>query len=335
MHFKRCRRGFTLIELLVVIAIIAILIALLLPAVQQAREAARRSSCSNNLKQIGLALHNYHDVFGMFPMGTTTAQAGGWGFSWWVGVLPYLDQAGTYNKLLMEGAHVGWTGAGAGAANGLIVNKIAFSSMICPSSPVPPTKDTGAGRITTIPQYIGITGAADGNGFTNSPVHPQWACCNCCPSVTGNPWGGLHARGGVLIPLGGVSAKNITDGMSNTLAVSECSDFARNASDLPVQINNNHGFLMGQAGATVVPTSRSFNITTIRYAPNAVTTTGGTTLPGVGNNDGPNNGIYSAHQGGVHVLLADGSTHFISENIDMLTLKLLATRDDGQNLGEF
>ncbi|MFG0295400.1 MAG: DUF1559 domain-containing protein, partial [Maioricimonas sp. JB045] len=112
MTMKNChtsrRRGFTLIELLVVIAIIAILVALLLPAVQQAREAARRSQCKNNLKQIGLALHNYHDTHGSFPPGyiaryvsaTDPASAEtGPGFAWGTMILPFLDQSPTYNQL--------------------------------------------------------------------------------------------------------------------------------------------------------------------------------------------------------------------------------------------
>ena len=95
------RRGLTLIELLVVIAIIAILIVLLLPAVQQAREAARRTSCRNNLKQIGLAIHNYHDAHRTFPPGGITI--GGWqdslnGSTWSVAILPYLDQATLYRR---------------------------------------------------------------------------------------------------------------------------------------------------------------------------------------------------------------------------------------------
>src|SRR6187455_1555610 len=102
------RVAFTLIELLVVIAIIAILIALLLPAVQQAREAARRTQCKNNLKQIGLALHNYHDVFLLFPPGSVNPQAGvklGYangdlcGHNLFAGILPYMDQAPLYNQL--------------------------------------------------------------------------------------------------------------------------------------------------------------------------------------------------------------------------------------------
>ncbi len=94
---SRTPRGFTLIELLVVIAIIAILIALLLPAVQQAREAARRTQCKNNLKQLGLAVHNYHDTFNGFQLGCNATIVNGWGNSLWVGLLPYFDQAPMYN----------------------------------------------------------------------------------------------------------------------------------------------------------------------------------------------------------------------------------------------
>src|SRR6056300_529797 len=95
---KRTARGFTLIELLVVIAIIAVLVALLLPAVQQAREAARRSACKNNLKQIGLALHNYHDVYGKFPYGANNSPQN-WGSSWMLSLLPYVEEANAFNQV--------------------------------------------------------------------------------------------------------------------------------------------------------------------------------------------------------------------------------------------
>ncbi|VAX38274.1 hypothetical protein-transmembrane region and signal peptide prediction [hydrothermal vent metagenome] len=126
------RKGFTLIELLVVIAIIAILIALLLPAVQQAREAARRSACKNNLKQIGLALHNYHDVHRSFPPGDFNVSKIGWGTM----ILPYLDQAPLYKFISNEGGFdVNWTGV----ANIIAPNQGANTVLpvfICPSDPM-------------------------------------------------------------------------------------------------------------------------------------------------------------------------------------------------------
>lgn len=102
-RLSKKRSAFTLIELLVVIAIIAVLIALLLPAVQQAREAARRSQCKNNLKQLGLAIHNYHDVYNLVPMIGLNGGPGGQRHSPYVGMLPYLDQAPLANLIAAGG----------------------------------------------------------------------------------------------------------------------------------------------------------------------------------------------------------------------------------------
>jgi prepilin-type N-terminal cleavage/methylation domain-containing protein len=324
------RRGFTLIELLVVIAIIAILIALLLPAVQQAREAARRSTCKNNMKQIGLALHNYHDTSGQFPMGTRGSDRNnnGWGFSWWVGILPYLDQAPMYNNFRHEGRHVGWTNNNEGRINGAVANGINIAVMACPSAPIPALRNAGGGFRINAPHYHGISGAANAAGFTNSPSNRLYSCCGCCGSVTG---GGVHSIGGTLVPLGRISFKDLTDGASNVIAVGETSTWGVDRNGNKVHITSNHGFLMGQSGGGIRPRSRSFNITTVRYPPNS----NATTLAGRGNNDGPNNGLYSAHTGGVHVLLGDGRVRFISDNINLRTLLRLCTRDDGEVVGEF
>jgi prepilin-type N-terminal cleavage/methylation domain-containing protein len=330
------RHGFTLIELLVVIAIIAILIALLLPAVQQAREAARRTQCKNNFKQIGLSLHNYHDTFNGFPLGVTTGQPGGWGHSFWLGLLPYADQAPLFNSLTFNGAHVGYTGAGVGQSfNGPLVRGLVLPYLACPSSPIPDRKDTGAGIVTQISHYAGIAGAVDDaagtvNGFFNTiPSLNSDNCCSCTAQ-------GIHALGGSLLPNRSLNFRDMTDGTSNVAMVSEQSDFGKNASNQPVVITNNHGWMMGTDTTSQTGSSRRFNLTTVRYAPNAVKQVGAVGgLPGVCNNDGANNGIYSPHVGGVHVLLADGTVRFISDNIDLTNLKRLMTRSDGGTLSEF
>jgi hypothetical protein len=236
--------------------------------------------------------------------------------------------------LRMEGGHVGWADPvdadarhNANQQNGLV-----FSTMICPSSPLEALGDVGRGFKGTQPQYIGIAGAANGNGFTNAGNHPQYGCCSCC---SGNTRNGVASNGGVLIRVRGVGVRDITDGTSQTLMVGECSDFARTSTGAPVKINNHHGWLMGTSRSNQNGNERAFNITTIRYPPNAVKENGGTGLRGVGNNDGSNNGVYSAHVGIVQVTLADGSTRALNENMDMRILRLLATRDDGEIVGQF
>ena len=337
MARKPRRSGFTLIELLVVIAIIAILVALLLPAVQQAREAARRSQCKNNLKQIGLALHNYHDTSLSFPIGVRTAAQGGWGGSFWMALLPYLDQAPLYDSLTFDGRSYGYTGQGIGQTiNGPLVRGKVFDFLKCPSSPLPILANTGGGILSQKAQYVGISGAVNdavvsANTFVNSTATPQYNSDNCCSC----PSQGIHARGGVLLSLKTVNFKDMTDGTSNIIAISEQSGFATNALGQDVQINNNHGWMMGTDGNSEVHRARHFNLTTIRYAANAVTEVGGAVLPGVCNNDGANNGVFSAHTGGVHALLADGAVRFLSSNMDLSILKRAATRNDGGQLADF
>lgn len=335
----RNHRGFTLIELLVVIAIIAILIALLLPAVQQAREAARRSSCRNNVKQIGLAMHNYHDVFGSFPNGTTASSVGGWGMSWWVRILPYIDQAPVYNQIEFSGTHPGWTGNNPGRANGLVAAGQAFPVMICPSSPLEPLRNTGGGVQNCLPHYVGMAGASNGDGFTNGSTHPERTRTGCC----GNATDGRIAFGGLLLATETKKIKDATDGTTNQILIAEASDFATDVNGNPVSIQGVHGWLMGSPRNSVQPTNeRMFNLTFLRYPPNYVKnwqpgdarymTNPDNILNrnGVGGNFGANNGIYSAHTGGAMVGVADGSVQFLSENIDMETLRRLCTRDDGQ-----
>lgn len=190
---KNHRPAFTLIELLVVIAIIAILIALLLPAVQQAREAARRTQCRSNLKQIGLALHNYHDTHNVFPPGAI----GGRGTGWSAFLLPFLDQAPLYNSIGWNEAD-DWDEAGP--------NRKACETVIpifrCPSAPVVTSGDD-AGISNRVPStYLGCQGA------------------NATDSLLGG--GGVPiVFAGVLFNNSAIRFRDVTDGTTNTMAIGE------------------------------------------------------------------------------------------------------------------
>ncbi len=327
----RASRGFTLIELLVVIAIIAILVALLLPGVQQAREAARRTQCKNNLKQIGLALHNYHDTYNGFPIGTNFSVGtigNTFGVSWWVGLLPYIEQAPMFNMLATSGTHTGTIATTNGgtntgyAINAPVIDGKSISLMLCPSSPLPEFGQPHNEHSIIRPQYVGISGAVNGTeGFVNSPTNRQWA----------NHQGGIASNGGVLVALRSTRIRDITDGTSNTMVVGEQSNWGWDAAGNKVQINNWQGFMCGINQSVIPFNGRPFNLTAVRYAINSPNIP----LPGVHNNDGPNNGIFSAHVGGAQILLSDGAVRFLSENTDLLTIKYLATRDDGAVIGEF
>lgn len=330
-------RGFTLIELLVVIAIIAILVALLLPAVQQAREAARRSSCKNNLKQWGLALHNYHEVYDTLPLGTN-GWVPGWGPSFYAALLPYVEQSGLYNNMTFSGTHTGWTNNDAGRINGAAANGVEMAVMLCPSSPMDPKANTGGGFILTLPSYCGIAGAVDEDKTSNATPtvdtdmfaeQRQRNAAGCCGAKANT---GIQASGGMLTPNESHNFAKAKDGTSNVMVMSESSDFTVDAAGNKHDTRHSapHGWLMGNSqGGRITnwngPNERQFNLATVRYPPN----TRNYDLPGIGDNKQPNNPLISAHTGGVQVLMMDGSVHFISENINLPTLKYLATRDDG------
>jgi len=340
----RRRRAFTLIELLVVIAIIAVLVALLLPAVQQAREAARRSQCKNNLKQTGLALHNYHDTYNNFPNGNVASRDangnGGWGISWYIRILPYLDQAPVYNRINFSGVHPGWSccGDATGQANGDVIRGIRFPTTVCPSSSLSDLRDSGGGN-TEHPHYYGIMGATDGNGFTNAPNRTA-NCCGCCGNQAAT---GTVTAGGMLGPLTSRKIRDVTDGTTNCIIVGESSDFVLNAAGGPktADVQGVHGMLMGSPNLTSVEGApggtfeRQFNLTTVRYSPNAPAINNNTAWPGIDDNFGINKPLNSPHTGGIHVLLCDGAVRFVSDNINMFTLRCLCTRDDGNQTGEF
>ncbi len=300
--------GFTLIELLVVIAIIAILVALLLPAVQQAREAARRSSCKNNFKQVGLALHNYHDTHGVLPMGSAlfggTALAGRscaagparHGLSWGVHLLPFLDQAVRYNNI----DFVGNTGNVLNNAANYDANTRLgpVSAFLCPTNPQQDSIVNKNGGFSSLLQ-AGMP-RTDMGGVADSD---DWRCDANYPRTDGN---------GLLYNLSKVRFSSVTDGLSNTLALGEITGNANSATGL-----NGNSYA-------------AYSIFGVKDGINGIYT-----VPGGGAFAFRPQGFSSHHVGGAHFTLGDGSVRFISENIHQGTLVALATRMMGDTVGEF
>ncbi|SFJ31851.1 prepilin-type N-terminal cleavage/methylation domain-containing protein [Planctomicrobium piriforme] len=323
MRNARSRRAFTLIELLVVIAIIAILIALLLPAVQQAREAARRSQCKNNLKQIGLAMHNYHDVFNLFPPGGTH---GGWGISFFMSLLPYIDQANVYNKLefttVNNSIGPGFVNTGTPFCINLqALNGVVPAGYICPSSVLPKSR-TMQNTLQLIPHYVGIAGSDTylfGSQALTSTTATNGIISSTGVMVCTNSAGG-----------GAISLASILDGSSNQLLIGEQSAWGYSTSSQTVDIRTAYTY-SGWMGC--IWSDRLMNNTTIRYPIN----TRDSTLAGiyVSGNSANNTGINSQHVGGAHSLMGDGRVQFLGDSTDLTLLKNLSTRADGNIIGEF
>jgi len=334
------RSGFTLIELLVVIAIIAILIALLLPAVQQAREAARRSQCKNNMKQIGLALYNYHDVFSSFPIGGRSGRAAPspapqndhYGSNWRAALLPYVDQAPAYNIINFETggfwAHI--------SSFQTILRTLRVPIYNCPSSPHGMTNEADlapAMNGTMVMDYVGISGATPDPGSRASV---------CAGPFTSGTW----CDNGLLTLGRSLRVRDCVDGTSNTVIVAEQSGQVEGK-----EISANYlGGWFGLASNTTNGSlgnwpadARPADITTTNGYPGGITVVAhppnsywDTTPPANAKTGGKFNTIINSfHVGGIHVALGDGSVRFVSENIDMDTLRLLCVRDDGNVIGEF
>jgi len=324
-------QGFTLIELLVVIAIIAVLIALLLPAVQQAREAARRSQCKNNLKQLGLALHNYHDTFMLFPhnahaFGNNNT---GCGPSWLVRLLPYLDQAAAFNQLDFVTAS-DWTMQYQSSANVAVVTKLSVPGLNCPSSPLPNRRSQSTvanGSVSyQVPNYVAINGSYFQGGTTTVIATPN--------DVATSPYGNT-VYNGVIIKAGGrgrsINMKDITDGSTNTMVIAEQGDYHSDASNTRRDLRSSN--FSGGAWAAGRPEASGWtvNTTSVRFPINYR----GALLDGMSQAYHKHTLLNSAHTGGIQILLGDGSVRFISENVNFATLTALADRADGTVLGEF
>ncbi len=334
--------GFTLIELLVSIAIIAILIALLLPAVQAAREAAYRTQCMNNLKQIGLALQNYHDVERALPIGAVHSRAvpsPTMGHSWYVALLPYVELQNIENEFATDGPNYGYPSnlpfLAAAYNNGTLVDKIKLDFARCPSSPLPEyVNASGLQHART--SYVGISGATQNAAATSAGGGEA----NCCGSSGGQLMGKVSSRG-CLFPNASISFRDVVDGLTNTICVGEASDFLHDTADgNRYSIDGAHGLSwISGTNARGVPggdpgfsssNAAIYNVTTIAYPPNH----NNYEEAGIWFNHGPNNPLTSPHSGGVQVLSLDGSARFLSETVDMTTFRRLAMRNDRGVVGD-
>jgi prepilin-type N-terminal cleavage/methylation domain-containing protein/prepilin-type processing-associated H-X9-DG protein len=333
-------RGFTLIELLVVIAIIAVLIALLLPAVQSAREAARRAQCVNNLKQMGIAIYNYHDQTGVYPPGAIGGNWGGSQMSWRVFILPQMEQNPSYNALNF------FYGETPGNAT---VYYTTFPSFLCPSDGknrdgrFPPGNIDGNNGVWPVnngwmPPPNGGTPSVTVTNYMMSfgDNYAYWPLCganpweNILPLPVGTPrrgYDGFWGTMGVinLVETGGMRAFSdyrtgqitkiaaVTDGTSNTILVGEA---------LPDQdANNDFWDFTGAAAGTTMPLNLdtsgrcgvSFGCPSIkcRYSYAA-------------------RGFKSAHPGGANFLIADGHVQFLKNSINPITYNALGSRAGGE-----
>ncbi|MGH7200248.1 MAG: DUF1559 domain-containing protein [Planctomycetaceae bacterium] len=303
MDKRSKQRGFTLIELLVVIAIIAILIALLLPAVQQAREAARRTQCRNNLHNIGLAMHNYHDVFKTFPPGHQYRKAGehagnrrpsvfpgrrggtGWGWSYYI--LPYIDGGPVYNAI---DANVSLADVQIdGSPTGNDRNKTAIQTPLdwarCPSNTAPPIWPTG--NVNRFPYALdqAVTTYAMNAGAFRADIS-RW------------PYSNRKRKNGVAGRDSQIRFRDITDGTSNTFMTGEINWEVQRGPRLYGVVHRNTGLTRG--GSNRMQRECQFPMNPPpRATPSELRW----------------RTFHSPHEGGVFFLMCDGAVRFVSENI--------------------
>ena len=325
MKTSSTRRGFTLIELLVVIAIIAILIALLLPAVQQAREAARRAQCKNNLKQLGLALHNYHDTFGALPPGYITRNVAaqqpammeqGPNFAWGTMILPQLDQGPLYDQLDFNG--------NATDQRNIDYGVTILPAFICPSDPGAEqfrVNDGSTDYDLAKSNYVGVFGYG---------------------SVTMRP--GDPAPKGAFYRNSNTRFRDVIDGLSSTMLVGERAAQHSFEAERPSVAADSTWYaaipgVMRPSGMMMMGDEASSSLV-LGHVGQMMMGMGGGMGMGMTMHHTPNNtnhivNFSSSHEGGIQFLMGDGSVHFLSENIDYDTFRWLGQRADGKTIGSF
>ena len=305
--------GFTLVELLVVIAIIGILVGLLLPAVQAAREAARRMQCSNNLKQIGLALHNYESSHGALPAGCNglVNAAGnnfnGHGWTWHASILPYVELTNLYEAVQGPdgmGNELGSTTSG----KPLIVRATVLPLFWCPSQPDVTNGMQKGGYQPS--NYNGNMGTRIGNGNDD---------CICTGvsnlnDMMTNPWGCMNGNG-IFYVRSRTRFADVQDGLSNTIFVSEVPD---SGGDVVGQFSagcDRKAIFSGGADSNPPMEMSEFLIAAEGNDPI---------------NGGAEEASGSFHPAGANFLLGDGSVRFLSENMNMPTYQAISTRAGGE-----
>jgi prepilin-type N-terminal cleavage/methylation domain-containing protein/prepilin-type processing-associated H-X9-DG protein len=351
------RAGFTLIELLVVIAIIATLIGLLLPAVQKAREAAARIGCSNNLRQIGLALHNYHDANGQFPVsgGTIDPASGAVEFtvhSMFTHLLPYIEHGEVYAQISLNYAY-----NDPAAPGNIAAARNVIPSFLCPSNPGRPKSGVDA---------LGF-GYCDYMPVAYTDINANYAVGNPSrdPTLPNRQQGGLGATGtvvtygaatNILVNSSGSSISSISDGVSKTVAVME--DVGRSEVFLSQKYADPTGNLLlgtggfrnawrwadpatasgvsgppqtaGTAAPTYPPTEQArYGDRGLRFINNSATPFGGPVwCPWTANNCGPNDEPFAFHGDGCNALFLDGHVKFLKADIDPIALRRLLTPNE-------
>jgi prepilin-type N-terminal cleavage/methylation domain-containing protein len=296
---KLQRRGFTLVELLVVIAIIGVLVALLLPAIQAARESARRGQCQNNIKQLVLALHLRHDAHGNFPMGTVWTNRNAYydnpRSGWSHIIYPYLEEGATYSQLPAAAGSQSWMPWWDPIS--LSPNsptKVVIPTWLCPS-------DDGA-----------LLNSQDWGTFSLGNYHACFGGLNLAGAVAGN-----HRE---LGPMGidfGARIKDITDGTSKTMILAE---YLRSRGGPKDQ----RGMIWGDQPAygsiytLLSPNSGSPDLIYVGWCDNQPNSN----LPCIDGDPGPNNtaAARSRHPGGVHVALCDSSVRFVNDDVDLINV---------------